>query len=96
MTHQKLAHSHVHVVCKLNLTGKSIYGHSTELVIYIALGAFIHLVLTFRTAFTMLSETMGQLITSENEKNPGRTIAEQVASLNQKYEMQEDLTCWIQ
>ena len=32
----------------------------------------MHLVLAFRTAFTMLSETVGQLIASEQEQNPPR------------------------
>ena len=42
VTHPKFAHSHVHVVCKLNLAGKSIYGHFTELVIYIEVNDFMH------------------------------------------------------
>ena len=34
----------------------------------------------------IIVKTMGQLITIEQEKNLGKSIAQQVASLNQKYQ----------
>ena len=79
-------------MCKLNRTGKPVIPLNWSSMLHF-INSCIHF-LVFRTAFTMLSETMGQLIESEQEQNPGQSVEEQVASLNRKYEMHEDLICW--